>query len=120
MAASSGGLCNADTNFLFIFILINRMNEALTNHQPHQHCAGTQHGAQLMLEHAGVAHSNNGVVVRGHHYFNVLIVVPMSNQLPSAAQGVITQLQKLQKQRKGQPSRAGDQRPNYSETFDIP
>ncbi|GAX78016.1 hypothetical protein CEUSTIGMA_g5458.t1 [Chlamydomonas eustigma] len=37
---------------------------------------GTQHGDKLVLQNAGVAITSGGTVERGHHYFNVQLVIP--------------------------------------------
>jgi molecular chaperone DnaJ len=42
---------------------------------------GTQHGDQLALRSAGVATTLGGTVERGHHYFNVHVVIPNGDHM---------------------------------------
>ncbi len=43
---------------------------------------GTQPGDLLRLERAGIAHSSEGAVSRGSHFFQVSVEMPDAGQLP--------------------------------------
>lgn len=86
---------------------------------PHVSPAGTQHGSQLCVEGAGVAQGEGGVLTRGHHYFNVVVVVPQPHAMPPAAQPVISELAVLAQRRRKWAEKAARQRPRYTEAFAI-
>ncbi len=58
---------------------------------------GTQSGDVIRLEHAGIASSSGGLVTRGHHYFEVTVLVPDASQVGGGeeARALLQSLSKL-------------------------
>jgi molecular chaperone DnaJ len=79
---------------------------------------GTCHGAELVLEQAGVAHAaGGGTAARGRHVFTVRLAVPSAESWPPAARALALRLRALARAREGEGD--DDARPGYSAAFGI-